>query len=208
MDKINLRLKNKTLAVIIMSVVAMFLGVGYGLITHSIALVTEGLHMGAHVLALLITYIIFILAEKYQDKIEKLNALGGYTSAILLGITAIVIICESVSRLFNPEPISFNTAIVVAVFSFVVNFVCILIMGERHHHEGCCECLHNENLNYKGAYLHILADVLMSVLTVIVLLLGKYFGFIFLDAIVGILGGLVILRWTYNLIKCSIKILV
>jgi cation diffusion facilitator family transporter len=191
-----------------MSVVAMFLGVGYGILTHSIALVTEGLHMGAHVLALLITYIIFILVEKYQDKFEKLNALGGYTSAILLGITAIVIICESVSRLFNPEPISFNTAIVVAVFSFVVNFVCILIMGERHHHKGCCECLHNENLNYKGAYLHILADVLMSVLTVIVLLLGKYFGFIFLDAIVGILGGLVILRWTYNLIKCSIKILV
>ncbi len=207
MDEESIRLKNKTLIVIIMSIIAMVLGVGYGIVTRSIALVTEGLHMGAHVLALLITYIVFLLAAKYQDKVEKLNALGGYTSGILLGITAIIIICESVTRFFEPEPISFDTAILVAVFSFAVNFICILIMGEKHHHEGCCECQHIENLNYKGAYLHILADVLMSVLTVIVLLLGKYLGLIFLDSVVGILGGLIILKWTYNLIKCSVKIL-
>lgn len=208
MGEEHIRLKNKTLAVLVMSIAATVLCVGYGLITRSIALITEGLHMGAHVLALFITYVVFLIAERYQDKVEKLNALGGYTSAILLGITAIVIIHESVMRFFDPEPISFSAAIIVAVFSFVVNLVCILIMGEKHHYEGCCECEHRENLNYKGAYLHILADVLMSVLTIVVLLLGKYFGLIFLDSVVGILGGLIILRWTYNLIKCAIKILV
>ncbi len=208
MDEKSIRLKNKTLVVLLMSIAAAVLCIGYGLITRSIALVTEGLHMGAHVLALFITYVVFLIAERYQDKVEKLNALGGYTSAILLGITAIIIINESVMRFFEPEPISFNTAIIVAVFSFVVNLVCILIMGEKHHHEGCCECEHHENLNYKGAYLHILADVLISVLTIAVLLLGKYLGLIFLDSVVGILGGLIILRWTYNLIKCAIKILI
>jgi len=207
----NQVLKKRTLAVIIITVITMIAEVYFGIVTHSMALTADGFHMGTHALALLITLLVCLFALKYRDKDEKFNALGGYTSAILLGITSIAIIYESINRFFNPLSITFSDAIIVAIIGLVVNLLCVLIMGddhghshhhhEHHHHE------EKENLNYKAAYLHILADALTSILAIGALLLGKYFGLVFLDPVIGILGGLIIGKWAFGLIKTSSKIL-
>src|SRR5574344_1014824 len=104
----NTMLKQKTLLVILVTLITMFAEIYFGITTHSMALTADGFHMGTHAFALLITFIVCIIAIKNPLISEKLNALGGYTSAILLGLTAIGIIVESVQRFFNPLIISFS----------------------------------------------------------------------------------------------------
>ena len=206
----NVLLKKRTMAVIIITLITMAAEIYFGIISHSMALTADGFHMGTHALALAITFIVCIFAIKYKDKTEKLNALGGYTSAILLGFTSLAIIYESVERFFKPLEISFTDAILVAVIGLVVNSICVLVMGGKHHHHHGCHHEHEhkeENLNFKAAYLHILADAFTSILAIAALLLGKYFGLVFLDPCIGILGGLIIAKWAVDLIKSSSLIL-
>ncbi len=210
----NTLLKNKTLVVIIITLITMAAEVYFGIVSHSMALTADGFHMGTHALALGITFLVCLFAIKYQDKTEKFNALGGYTSAILLGFTSLAIIWESVERFFKPLSISFNEAILIAVIGLVVNLVCVLIMGESHphHHHNHCHDEHehehkHENLNYKAAYLHILADAFTSILAIGALICGKYFGLVFLDPVIGILGGLIIAKWAVGLIVSTTLIL-
>ena len=206
----NVLLKKRTMAVIIITLITMAAEIYFGIISHSMALTADGFHMGTHALELAITFIVCIFAIKYKDKTEELNALGGYTSAILLGFTSLAIIYESVERFFKPLEISFTDAILVAVIGLVVNLICVLVMGGKHHHHHGCHHEHEhkeENLNFKAAYLHILADAFTSILAIAALLLGKYFGLVFLDPCIGILGGLIIAKWAVDLIKSSSLIL-
>lgn len=215
----NKILRKRTIAVIVVTVLMMIAEIYFGIVNNSMALTADGFHMGTHVLAFGITLIVCLLEVKFQDKTEKLNALGGYTSAILLGFTSLGIIWESVERFFNPLIIGFNDAILVAIIGLVVNLLCIFIMGgenplhnHNHSHCNCGQCEHydkehEENLNYKAAYLHILADAMTSVLAIGALLLGKYFGLTLLDPVIGIVGGLVIAKWSFDLLKTSSKIL-
>ena len=224
----NRILKKRSIAVIAITIITMLAEVYFGIISHSMALTADGFHMGTHALALLITFFCCILALKYEDKTEKFNALGAYTSAILLGFTSLGIIYESVERFFHPLNISFEDALLVAVIGLVVNFVCVIIMGGYHvhlcadlgihaeeAHHGHCEYGHEhnhppddkENLNFKAAYLHILADAFTSILAIGALLAGKYLGFVFLDPVIGIFGGIIIAKWAVDLLKSSSLVL-
>lgn len=204
----NVLLKKRTMAVIVITIITMIAEIYFGIVSHSMALTADGFHMGTHALALAITFVVCVFAIKYKDKAEKLNALGGYTSAILLGFTSLAIIYESIERFFKPLRISFTDAILVAVIGLIVNLICVLVMGGKHHHHHGCNHEHkDENLNYKAAYLHILADAFTSILAIAALLLGKYFGLVFLDPCIGILGGVIIAKWAIDLIKSSSLIL-
>lgn len=208
----NSILKNKSLLVIIITIITMIAEIYYGIMSHSMALTADGFHMGTHALALGITFFVCLFAIKYQDKTEKFNALGGYTSAILLGFTSLGIIWESTERFFHPLNISFSEAILVAIIGLIVNILCVFIMGENHHHEHHhCEHFHSdehsENLNFKAAYLHILADALTSIFAICALILGKYLGWTILDPVIGILGGIIIAKWAIGLVISSSKIL-
>ena len=207
-------LKNKTLLVIIVTLLTMFAEIGFGIYTKSMALTADGFHMGTHALALSITFLVCIIVARYKNREETLNALGGYTSALFLGLTSLGILYESIERFIHPQSISFNEAILVTVIGLIVNIVCVLIMSENHIH---CHThqehtkhthKHKENLNFKAAYLHILADALTSVMAIIALTCGKYFGWVFLDPLIGIVGGLIILKWSVGLIKSSFNILI
>lgn len=219
----NALIQQKTKWVILITLVTMFAEVFYGLLSHSMALTADGVHMGTHALALTITFVVCSVIVKFPDKEETLNALGGYTSALFLGLSALGIIYESAERFIHPRTIYFNEAILVAVLGLIVNIVCIFIMSEKGHShshshqdvlvqksESTCDCLKDhthENLNLKGAYLHIMADAFTSVIAIAALVLGKYFGWTILDPLIGVLGGLIILKWSVGLIKTSFKIL-
>ena len=205
----NNELKRKTKLVIIVDLITMFSEIFFGIITNSMALTADGFHMGTHVLALSITYIVCIFIIKYKEKENILNAIGGYTSAILLLLTSFFIFYESLEKLIKKETIYFNEAILVAIIGLVVNVVCILLMKDNHiHHDHHKHQEHGENLNFKSAYLHILTDALTSIIAIVALLLGKYFNLIFLDPLIGILGAIIILKWSINLITKSLKILI
>ncbi len=207
--------KKKTLIVIICTIIAMIIQIMYGYATKSMSLLAEGYHMGTHVLTLSLTYIAYVLSEKLSNSARfplgtnKIGVLAGYTSSIFLGFAGLWIIIESAERFFKPENIEFQEAILIAIFCFVVNAVCITVMKDHHIH------LHyhkheeeHEDYNYKAAYYHILADLITSILTIIALVVGKIYNCIHLDAIVGIICGILIIRWAVILITHTIKILI
>lgn len=216
----TLQAEKKTFWVIILTLITMFAEIFVGYVTHSMALFADGCHMGTHALALSLTFFTYILIRKLasSDKFAfgtgKFSTLSGFASSIILGITGILIIFESVERFLKPEQIGFNEAIIVAVVGLIVNAASILIMGDNnhhhhHHHNHSHEhCEHHEDYNFKAAYMHILADALTSIFAIAALLAGKYFNWIFLDPVVGFIGGTVICIWAFNLIKSTSAILV
>ena len=203
--------EKRTLFVIFLTVITMIAEVVFGYITNSMALLADGYHMGTHVLALGLTYAAYVLARKlshsghFPGGTNKIGTLAGYTSSIFLGLTGLWILAEAVLRFINPLQIQFNEAIAVAVIGLVVNTACIIIMETGHHHDGE---EHKEDYNFKAAYYHILADALTSVLAIFALVAGKFFDIIALDSIVGFIGGALILRWAYSLIKDTVKELI
>lgn len=203
--------EKKTLIVILFTLLAMVGEILYGYITNSMALLADGYHMGTHVLALGLTFVAYILIRRFSESKlfpngpDKIGTLAAYTSSLFLGLTGFWIIIEAIERFFYPQSIQFNEALLVAVIGFLVNITCIFIMENpfthKNHH-------HAEDFNFKAAYYHILADALTSVLAILALVIGKKFNFVYLDSMVGILGGILILRWAKNLLQMTIKKLI
>lgn len=194
--------EHKTLIVIIFTIVTMIAEIAYGYFTNSMALLADGYHMGTHALALSLTYVAYILIKKY--KTEKIGTLAGYTSSLFLGFTGIWIIIEAIDRFLNPLSIRFEEAILVAIIGLVVNVICIFIMENKGHNH----CQEQNDYNFKAAYLHILADALTSILAIGALLAGKYLNLIYFDSIIGVLGGILIIKWAIGLLKDTVKILI
>lgn len=217
-----------TLIVVIITLITMIVEIVAGLISGSMALLSDGIHMGTHALALFITLAAYIFARKQMDNPSfsfgtgKVGVLGGYTNAILLLVAAAAMAFESIERLINPVHILFNQAIIVAVIGLVVNIVSAIILGRGgpdhshdHGHPGSHDdpsdpiCYHNghEDHNLKAAYLHVITDALTSVLAIIALLAAKLFGLAWADPLVGILGAIVVARWAIGLLKQTSNVL-
>ena len=191
-----------------------------GFATNSMALLADGWHMATHAGALGIAALAYWYARTraasraFSFGTGKVHALAGYTSAVVLALVALLMIVESVRRLLRPEPIAFAEALPVAVLGLAVNLLSVKLLhaGEDdhgHHHDGDAEEPHHHDHahghahdhNLRAANLHVLADALTSVLAIVALLGGRYLGWAFLDAAMGIVGGLVIARWSYGLCR-------
>ncbi|GAL27971.1 putative transporter [Vibrio variabilis] len=189
---------------LLLTVTTMVVEIVAGTIYGSMALLADGWHMGTHAAAFCITLFAYRYAKKHENNDRfsfgtgKVSVLGGYTSAIALGIVALMMIVESVHRLFNPQPIHFNEAIIVAFIGLAVNVASMFLLGDHHHHDhhhhdhghshehGHAHHHHDHNL--RAAYLHVLADALTSVLAIGALILGKLYGWNWLDALWGLLA--------------------
>jgi cation diffusion facilitator family transporter len=127
----------------------------------------------------------------------------------VLAVVALYMGVESIRRFFSPVPIHFNEAIFVAVIGLIVNVVSAFLLQENHHpaHEDDTEHEHHQDHNLRAAYLHVLADAVTSLLAIVALLAGKGFGWIWMDPIMGVVGAVVITRWSYGLLRETSKIL-
>jgi len=131
--------ERRTLIVVIITGLMMVAEILVGIFYGSMALLADGIHMGSHMVGLLIALIAYIYARKYAQDDQfsfgtgKVNSLAGYTSAVLLVLFALVMAWESVARLFNPVEIHYNIAIAVAVIGLIVNGASMLILGEEGH---------------------------------------------------------------------------
>jgi cation diffusion facilitator family transporter len=210
--------ERRTLIVIaitaVMMVIEVFSGVAFG----SMALLADGLHMASHAVALAITAFAYIYARrnahnsKYSFGTGKVNALGGFTGAVLLATFAVFMGTESIGRLLNPVAIVFNQAIFVAVLGLLVNGACVFILNvpgsEHQHHQSRNHSRHpHHDHNLKAAYFHVMADALTSVLAIAALTGAKYFGFIWMDPVMGIVGAILVARWSYGLLGSTSAVL-
>jgi cation diffusion facilitator family transporter len=124
----------------------------------------------------------------------------------LVGV-ALFMFYESVVRLFHPAPIRFDDAIAVAVVGLIVNFVCAWLLKDGHHHDHHGHDHHHHDLNLRSAYLHVVADAATSVLAILALVGGKFWGASWLDPVMGIVGAVLVSVWAYGLLRDTGRVL-
>lgn len=217
----NRKGERRTKQVLVLTFITMVVEIVTGMISGSMSLLADGWHMGTHVAAFIIT----ILAYRYSRlhahdhtfafSPGKVGVLGGFASSVALGVVALMMSIESIERLINPHQIQFDEAIAVAGFGLMINLISALLLKDHHvhapthHHKHSVtdeanpklSHRHHHDHNLKAAYFHVLADALTSVLAIGALLSGKYYGLNWLDPSIGIIGALIISRWSYLLMK-------
>ncbi len=223
--------ETRTLIVIGITTVMMVVEIAAGITFGSMALLADGLHMASHTAALTINAFAYIYARRHAHNEQfsfgtgKVNTLGGYTGAVLLAGFALLMVWESGVRLISPVEIAFNQAIFVAVLGLIVNGASVLILGHHHHPERAEDMPeqfeahahyhngqeahghHHHDHNLIAAYLHVLADALTSLLAIFALLGAKYFGLIWADPLMGIIGALLVGKWSLGLLHSTSTVL-
>ena len=205
----------RTLWVVALTVVMMIGEITAGYITGSMALLADGFHMATHAGALGIAAAAYGYAkrhatsQRYSFGTGKVGDLGGFASALILGIVALGIGVESVMRLLQPTPVQFGTATLIAVVGLLVNIVSALLLGHGHDHDHdhdeagtpTAAGKQHADLNLRAAYLHVLADAATSVAAILALLAGRLWGADWLDPVIGIAGAILVGSWALGLLR-------
>ena len=201
---------------------------------NSMALLADGWHMSSHAVAIGLSAMAYATARRYASDPRfafgtwKVEVLGGFASAVfLLGVAALMLV-GSVERLLAPQTIAYQEAVVVAVIGLSVNLVCAWILGQAHHdghghghhhhhhhhhgeahhdHQHDHDHHHHHDLNLRSAYLHVVADAATSVLAIVALLGGWFYGWSWLDPVMGVLGAVLVAVWAKGLVLDTAKVL-
>lgn len=221
----HVRNERRTWIVVALTAAMMVLEIIAGILFGSMALLADGFHMATHTGALAIAAGTYLYArrhahdERFTFGTGKMGELAGFASALILAVIALVIGFESVLRLTSPIPIRFEEAIAVAALGLLVNLISAWMLHERehrrdddqfhhdHHHHGHREYhVHSaapphQDHNLRSAYFHVLTDALTSVLAIAGLLVGQVYGWLWMDPLMGIVGGILIARWSWSLMR-------
>ena len=207
------RNERRTWLVIAITATMMVVEIVAGNMFGSMALTADGWHMSTHAAALLIAALAYLYARKHASNRRfsfgtgKLGDLAGFASAVVLALIALLIGWESFLRFQSPVAINFKEAIMVAVVGLIVNLVCAWLLKDDHHHGHDHGHGHGhghaagKDQNLRAACVHVLADALTSVLAIGALVFGSLYGWLWLDPAIGIVGAIVIARWSWGLIR-------
>jgi len=228
-DAGNRRGEQRTHWVLAITLITMVIEIGTGWWTGSMALLADGWHMGTHALALGVTAAAYYLARRHASDARyafgtwKIEVLGSFASALVLGLVGVGILFESVLRLWKAEPIDAKAALVIAVSGLVVNLVSAWLLhgaqgGDAHHdhdhghahahgHHHDHDAHGSKDLNLGAAYAHVLADALTSVFAIAALSAALWLGWSWLDPVVGVVGAVVIAVWAWGLMRQSAAVL-
>ncbi|HIK31477.1 MAG TPA: CDF family Co(II)/Ni(II) efflux transporter DmeF [Oscillatoriales cyanobacterium M59_W2019_021] len=200
------RAEKNTKLVMVLTAVTMVAEIVAGTIWGSMALLADGWHMATHVAAFGIAVFAYQYARNHANDPQytfgtgKASILGGFASAVALAVVALMMGMESVGRFFDPQTIQFDEAIGISAIGLVVNLVSAVLLQENHPHAAQDPHHHHHDRNLRAAYIHVLADALTSVLAIVALLSGKFLGWVWMDAAMGLVGTIVIAKWSYGLV--------
>ena len=195
--------KGKNLLIsIILNMLITAAQVAGGLISGSLALISDALHNFSDVISLVFSFV----AHKLSRRKASINNTFGYKRAELIAafvnaftliLVAVYLGYEAVDRFFNPQPIKSGMVIWLALLGIIVNGVSVLMLKKDADH----------NLNMKSAYLHLLTDMMASVAVLIGGLLMKFFGWFWVDSIMTLLISIYLICVGYSLLISSTKML-
>lgn len=185
---------------------------------NSMALLSDGLHMSSHAMAIGLSAFAYAAARRYARDPRfafgtwKIEVLSGFASAVFLLCVAALMIFSSIERLLSPQPIHYLEAMAIAAIGLAVNIICAIILGSAHDHHHHGESHHHghdhhPDLNLKSAYVHVIADAATSVLAIVALAGGWLYGWAWLDPLMGIIGAVLVAIWAKNLIIETGKVL-
>lgn len=221
--------ERRTRLVIALTATMMVVEIAGGLLFHSMAVLADGWHMGTHVSAFLIAAIAYHFTRTHSENPRftfgtgKIGVLGGFASAVVLSVVAFLMAGECVYHFLVPLPIRFTEAIGIACVALTVNLVSAFLLnvdhghhhpGHGHEHGGHAHDhphghghSHGVDLNLRAAYLHVLADAMTTLAAIVALLAGKFFGWSWLDPVVGLVGSAVVFSWALSLLRATSGIL-
>lgn len=198
--------EGRVLLVLVLTLVFMLVEIIAGYVFGSVALLADGVHMGTHAVAFGITLGAYVLARRWSKDASfsfgtwKVEVLGAYTSAVILGVMAFLVLGEAVLKLVKKEGVKYEDALLLVAFAgLLVNLISALALSHDNDHR--------HDFNLSAAYLHVIADALTSLLAITALLSGKYLGMWYLDPLSGLVGFSLILSWSYRLLKDTAQIL-
>jgi len=194
------RNQRRTGWVVILTAVTMVVEIIAGLLTGSMALLADGIHMGSHVLAIGLSWAAYVLVKKlsadpsFTGNKDKVLTLSGFTSGLILLIFAGMIIAGAVGRFINPRVIEYREAIMIAVIGLGVNILSAFLL--HHDHE-------ESDHNIRAAYLHVIADAFTSLAAIIGLVTAMIWGVAYIDSIAALVSSFVIIKWSLGLLRVS-----
>lgn len=211
------RNERKVWLVIALTATMMVVEIAAGHWFGSMALIADGWHMSTHAGAMLIAVCAYRFARKnagnrrFSFGTGKVGDLAGFASAVVLVLIALLIGWESLLRLVDPVPISFNQAILVAVLGLAVNLLSAWLLREDHHHH------HGHHHHHHGhdhdGHAHGQDNNLRAGLSACSgrcadlgsgnrgFVVGRAYGWFWADPVMGIVGAIVISRWSWGLIR-------
>jgi cation diffusion facilitator family transporter len=202
--------ERRVLAVVILTLAVMLVEIVVGWFSGSMALLADGVHMGTHALALGMAYVAFVLARRHAENRRfsfgtgKLGELAGFSSALLLAASALLVAAEAIWRLFDPQPIAYREAIAVAALGLIVNVVsAAMLIGKGHHHDDD----HHHDNNTRAAILHVMADAVTSVAALAALLAAWQWGWNWLDPVAALVAAGLIMVWGFDLARDTAAVL-
>jgi cation diffusion facilitator family transporter len=194
--------------------------IGGGTLFGSMALVADGWHMSTHVAALGIAALAYRYARRHAHDRRfsfgtgKLGELAAFASAIILAMIALYIGIESATRLVRPVTIGFTQALPIAALGLTVNLASAWLLRDDHGHghdhghgSHAHDHQHHHDTNFRAAYVHVLADALTSVLAIVALLGGRFYGLTWLDPVMGLIGTTIIAAWAIGLVRSAGSVL-
>ncbi|NDV42104.1 cation diffusion facilitator family transporter [Flagellimonas sediminis] len=173
-----------------------------GLISGSLALLSDALHNFSDVLSLVISYVATKLGKKKACKkktfgYKRAEIMAAFVNAATLVVVAIILIKEAVERLFHPQPIESNLVIWLSLIAIAGNGFSVLLLKKDSEH----------NMNMKSAYLHLLTDMMASVAVLVGGILMKFYQIYWVDAVLTMAIGVYLIYMGYDLLKESTKVL-
>ena len=198
------RAHDKSLLLIsfVITITTMLAEIVGGLLTHSLALVSDGIHMFTHAFALGLSWGAIVLASRPANMEKtfgyyRVEVVAAFVNGLTILFSAVWIVIEGVIRLFTPEPVNVGVTLIIAIVGLVINLVtgAILMRGDQ------------TNMNIRSAFLHMLTDTLSSVAIIIGLILIHYTNWQFIDPLLALIVAMIILKWSWTLLRDSLHVL-
>lgn len=194
--------EHKVKWVVLLAAIVMVVEIGFGLSTQSMALLSDGIHMGSHVLAIGLSWVAYIAIRRlsssgsFGGNASRILSLSGYSSGLLLLLFSLFILIEAISRLLNPVTIQYREALIVALIGLGVNLLSAALLHHKRE---------DSDHNIKAAYLHVLADALTSISAIVGLACAMVWNLVWMDAVGAVISSVVIAKWSLQLLKDSGK---
>jgi cobalt-zinc-cadmium efflux system protein len=193
--------KNLLFSIILNIVITVAQVIG-GILSGSLALISDALHNFSDVLTLIFSYIANVLSKKKASLnqtfgYKRAEIIAAFVNAISLIIVAVYLIFEASHRFLNPESIKSSVVIWMSLLGIVINGLSALMLKKDANH----------NLNMKSAYIHLFTDMMASVAVLIGGILMKYYQIYWIDSVLTFAIAIYLIYIGYHLLKESTQIL-